>query len=63
MNIKVVPRTIYLSRHGQSHYNSLNKLGGDSELTECGAEYSRRLGSYINTANIEVILYSDWSIL
>ena len=41
MNIKVVPRTIYLSRHGQSHYNSLKKLGGDSDLTDCGEEYSR----------------------
>ena len=41
MNIKVVPRTLYLSRHGQSHYNSLKKLGGDSDLTDCGAEYSR----------------------
>ena len=27
---------------------SLNKLGGDSELTECGVEYSRQLGAYIN---------------
>ena len=41
MNIKVVPRTIYLSRHGQSHYNSLKKLGGDSDLTDCGEDYSR----------------------
>ena len=41
MNIKVVPRTIYLSRHGQSQYNSVKKLGGDSDLTDCGAEYSR----------------------
>ena len=41
MNIKVVPRTIFLSRHGQSHYNSLKKLGGDSDLTDCGEDYSR----------------------
>ena len=41
MNIKVVPRPIYLARHGQSHYNSLKKLGGDSDLTDCGEEYSR----------------------
>ena len=41
MNIKVVPRTIYLSRHGQSQYNSVKKLGGDSDLTDCGTEYSR----------------------
>ena len=41
MNIKVVPRAIYLSRHGQSDYNSLKKLGGDSDLTDCGEDYSR----------------------
>jgi len=61
MNIKVVPRTLYLSRHGQSHYNSLKKLGGDSDLTDCGAEYSRKLGSYINSANIDnVVVWTSW---
>ena len=52
MNIKVVPRTIYLSRHGQSHYNSLKKLGGDSDLTDCGEEYSR---SVTLTSNLIVV--------
>ena len=72
MNIKVVPRTIYLSRHGQSHYNSLKKLGGDSDLTDCGDDYSRsvigpeiwlliglftrKLGSYINSIDIDNIV-------
>ena len=62
MNIKVVPRTIYLSRHGQSCYNSQKRLGGDSDLTEAGAEYSRRLGTFINTtAEVEnVVVWTSW---
>jgi len=59
MNIKVVPRTLYLSRHGQSHFNSQQRLGGDSELTRSGSEYSRRLGSYINSADIQDV--SVWT--
>ena len=34
MNLHVVPRTIYLSRHGQSEYNAERRLGGDSPLTQ-----------------------------
>lgn len=61
MNIKVVPRTIYLSRHGQSDYNSLKKLGGDSNLTDCGEDYSRKLGSYINSIAIDnIVVWTSW---
>ena len=30
MNLNTSPRTIYLSRHGQSEYNVMKKIGGDS---------------------------------
>ena len=61
MNIRVVPRTLYLSRHGQSSYNSLNRLGGDSDLTVAGEEYSRRLAAYINDLNIDnVFVWTSW---
>mmetsp|Transcript_60285 Transcript_60285/g.155249 ORF Transcript_60285/g.155249 Transcript_60285/m.155249 type:complete len:503 (-) Transcript_60285:272-1780(-) len=39
-------RIIYLSRHGQSEYNAMGKVGGDSALTERGTEYARRLGEF-----------------
>ena len=61
MNIRVVPRTLYLSRHGQSSYNSLKRLGGDSDLTVAGEDYSRRLAAYINDLNIDnVFVWTSW---
>lgn len=61
MNIHIVPRTIYLCRHGQSVYNSRRKLGGDSDLTECGQLYSQKLGKYINDLNIKnLVVWTSW---
>ena len=61
MNIRVVPRTLYLSRHGQSSFNSLNRLGGDSDLTVAGEDYSKRLAAYINDLKIDnVFVWTSW---
>jgi len=38
MNIHVQPRTIYLCRHGESEYNLLGKIGGDSGLSPRGKQ-------------------------
>mmetsp|Transcript_40456 Transcript_40456/g.47340 ORF Transcript_40456/g.47340 Transcript_40456/m.47340 type:complete len:511 (+) Transcript_40456:71-1603(+) len=46
MNLHTLPRTIYLSRHGQSEYNLLGKIGGDSGLSKAGLEYARRLATF-----------------
>lgn len=46
MNLHTLPRTFYLSRHGQSQYNLLGKIGGDSSLSKAGVEYARRLGKF-----------------
>mmetsp|Transcript_25163 Transcript_25163/g.53209 ORF Transcript_25163/g.53209 Transcript_25163/m.53209 type:complete len:515 (-) Transcript_25163:323-1867(-) len=46
MNLHTLPRTFYLSRHGQSEYNLLGKIGGDAGLTEAGLEYARRLAVF-----------------
>lgn len=46
MNLHTAPRTFYLTRHGQSHYNWLGKIGGDSGLTPNGVEYARRLAEF-----------------
>lgn len=39
--------TIYLSRHGQSEYNVLGKIGGNPPLSSAGAEYAQRLGAWV----------------
>jgi len=46
MNLHNLPRTFYLTRHGQSEYNLLGKIGGDSGLSKYGEEYARRLGKF-----------------
>mmetsp|Transcript_21409 Transcript_21409/g.44532 ORF Transcript_21409/g.44532 Transcript_21409/m.44532 type:complete len:530 (+) Transcript_21409:125-1714(+) len=46
MNLHLLPRVFYLSRHGQSEYNLLGKIGGDAGLTEAGLEYARRLAVF-----------------
>jgi len=46
MNLHTQPRTFYLTRHGQSEYNLLGKIGGDSGLTPSGIEYARRLAVF-----------------
>lgn len=46
MNLHTLPRTIYCTRHGQSEYNLLGKIGGDSGLSTNGEEYARRLAKF-----------------
>jgi len=46
MNLHTLPRTFYLTRHGQSEYNLLGKIGGDSSLSKAGVEYARRLAVF-----------------
>jgi broad specificity phosphatase PhoE len=46
MNLHTLPRTFYLTRHGQSEYNLLGKIGGDSGLTAAGVEYAKRLATF-----------------
>lgn len=47
MNIHIIPRSIYLTRHGESVYNLNGRIGGDSELSERGLEYAKALSKYI----------------
>ncbi len=46
MNIHFRPQTFYMSRHGQSEYNVLGKIGGDSGLSEAGEAYALALADY-----------------
>jgi len=53
MNLNLDRRPFYLSRHGQSEYNRLGKIGGDSDLTEHGEEYATALAKWVQS-NIKV---------
>ena len=52
MNIHITPRTIYLTRHGESQHNIAGKIGGDSNLSPRGKLYAQALAEFINKQNI-----------
>lgn len=41
----------YFSRHGESEYNVLGRIGGDADLSTRGRSYSERLAKYLGTTN------------
>lgn len=43
MNLHIKPRSIWLSRHGESKYNLSGKIGGDADISERGELYARKL--------------------
>ncbi|KAH7122311.1 fructose-2,6-bisphosphatase-like protein [Dendryphion nanum] len=43
MNLHIKPRSIWLSRHGESQYNLSGKIGGDADLSERGQAYAHAL--------------------
>uniref|UniRef100_G3NFY5 6-phosphofructo-2-kinase/fructose-2,6-bisphosphatase 2 n=1 Tax=Gasterosteus aculeatus aculeatus TaxID=481459 RepID=G3NFY5_GASAC len=47
MNIHVHSHSIYLCRHGESQYNVEGRIGGDSELSERGRQFSAALKAFV----------------
>ncbi|XP_040492333.1 6-phosphofructo-2-kinase/fructose-2,6-bisphosphatase 2 isoform X2 [Ursus maritimus] len=52
MNIHVQPRTIYLCRHGESEFNLLGKIGGDSGLSVRGKQFAQALRKFLEEQEI-----------
>ncbi|NXD27489.1 F262 bisphosphatase, partial [Spelaeornis formosus] len=52
MNIHVQPRTIYLCRHGESEFNLVGRIGGDSGLSARGKQFSQALKKFIEEQEI-----------
>jgi 6-phosphofructo-2-kinase/fructose-2,6-biphosphatase 2 len=52
MNIHVTPRTIYLTRHGESEFNIQQRIGGDPPLSPNGKAYADALAEYMASENI-----------
>ncbi|KAI9665794.1 MAG: Fructose-2,6-bisphosphatase [Bathelium mastoideum] len=47
MNLHIRPRSIWLSRHGESQYNLAGLLGGDASLSSRGEAYAKTLPSLV----------------
>ena len=43
MNLHIRPRSIWLSRHGESEYNLEGKIGGDANISSRGELYAQKL--------------------
>ncbi|XP_066436749.1 6-phosphofructo-2-kinase/fructose-2,6-bisphosphatase 1 isoform X1 [Eleutherodactylus coqui] len=52
MNIHVTPRSIYLSRHGESELNLMGRIGGDSGLSLRGKQFAHALGNFVRSQKI-----------
>jgi broad specificity phosphatase PhoE len=50
MNLRTTQHAFYLSRHGQSEYNNLGRIGGDSGLSEHGVKYAEKLAHFVEEA-------------
>ncbi|BEI81000.1 hypothetical protein CcaverHIS002_0201600 [Cutaneotrichosporon cavernicola] len=60
MNLHLKPRSIYLSRHGESMYNVQGKIGGDAELSPRGRQYMEALPSLVKE-HIGDVDYDVWT--
>ena len=46
MNLHIIPRPIYLTRHGESLFNVEDRVGGDSDLSAKGKKYAGHLKGF-----------------
>lgn len=46
MNLRTEEHIFYLSRHGQSDYNAVGRIGGDSGLSKHGLHYAKKLAEF-----------------
>lgn len=47
MNLRTTSHAFYLTRHGQSEYNAVGRIGGDSGLSNHGLNYARKLADFV----------------
>jgi len=52
-------RRLYLIRHGETFFNTENRIGGDSELTEKGLAQARDLAHFFRNKEVPLIFTSD----
>jgi broad specificity phosphatase PhoE/predicted kinase len=47
LNLHVRPRSVWLTRHGESAFNVLGRIGGDAPLSDAGRAYARTLATVV----------------
>ncbi|KAH8705968.1 AvaB protein [Talaromyces proteolyticus] len=51
-NLHIKPRSIWLSRHGESEFNLTGKIGGDSDISSRGEAYARALPGLLKQSGV-----------
>ncbi|KAG7312263.1 hypothetical protein JYU34_001735 [Plutella xylostella] len=51
--MRPLPQTLYFTRHGESEYNVLGRIGGDASLSPRGQLYAHGLADYMNALGQE----------
>jgi broad specificity phosphatase PhoE/predicted kinase len=52
-------KSLFLIRHGETHFNLQDRIGGDSDLTKGGAVQAKALGKYFERSRLPVIFTSE----
>jgi broad specificity phosphatase PhoE/adenylylsulfate kinase-like enzyme len=55
-----VVRNLFLVRHGETHYNREDRIGGDSDLTDKGRDQANALAEHFATIRIPIIFTSNY---
>ncbi len=53
MNLHVTPRSIWLTRHGESTFNVEDRVGGDAGLSEAGGAFAEALAAHVRELGID----------
>lgn len=58
MNLHIRPRSVWLSRHGESMYNLSGRIGGDADLSPRGHQYAKRLPDLVRqSVGVSCVIY------
>jgi len=55
-----VVRNLFLVRHGETHFNREDRIGGDSDLTDKGRDQANALAEHFATIRIPIIFTSNY---
>lgn len=52
MNLHVAPRSVYLTRHGESTFNVEDRIGGDPGLSDAGQAFAENLATHLRSLDL-----------
>lgn len=59
LNLHIQPRTLWLTRHGQSEFNLEDRVGGDAPLTAAGQRYAEALGDFVRAQRSAPVVWTS----